>query len=69
VSNNSPWRGLIKVGDIVILANHKNINNVNDLNKVFLEAINDKKNNIALLINRNGNNIFLALSLKLNNAE
>lgn len=52
----------LRVGDIILEANQKEINNVNDLEKIYQETKDFNKKNIVLLVQKKHNKIFIVIS-------
>jgi serine protease Do len=64
VAKDSPWLHLIKVGDVIVSVNQQNVSNVQELNKIYLEAKKRERQNIVFFIERGQSNVFISVPLK-----
>lgn len=54
----------IRPGDVIVKVNNKQVNNVNDFEKVFDEIQRTGKGSAAILVSRKGVNQFIGIELK-----
>lgn len=64
ITNMTSSHRLLKIGDLVIKINQTTIKNVDQLEKIFAKAKEDKKQHVVLMVKRTDNiNIFVALPI------